>query len=358
MGPGEGPVPAAASGAADPDGAARQRAGRDKPPGSWLDDEPALGAAGWSTVRRLGRRAYASWPLWLAAALLVSGGLAFRRARAPVRYEATTVLRVSEGTITIKGSELSGGALRSHMSDLAFTSEHLLAVMRRHPQWFGGLNADPVSALAGFRDATEVTILHNGFIEDRGPGDPPRAAWVVVTYHAPTPDAAWTITTELGELLAGSTLAGQRVALEREEAAAKESLRQAQADLARLVRDDPTRNDERVRAARERWRMAQTAVASTGMAVHAASARQALRFEIVDPGRRPEVQSKLAGVLPRFLGALFVAVAVGWLLVGAFDPRVLEAGDVAMTGLGVLGELPMLPLHLPAGEGGSRRPRV
>jgi hypothetical protein len=326
-----------------------------------------LGRAGWRAARRLARRSRASWPLWLGAALLVSGGLTARRAWAPLRYEVTTVLRVSEGTLDASGSNLNGGALRAHVNERAFKSEHLTGVMKRHPEWFGGLAVDPEQAVAGFRAAMDVSFSENGFIEDRGPGDPPRAARIAVTFRARSPEASWTIAHELDELVIGSALEGQRADLEREAAAAADLLRRAQEDLGRAVREDPTGNDPRVRAARERWRKAQAAAAAATMEQHAATAQQALHFELVDPGRKPEDQKDLEPLVTRFIVSFLAAILAGWLLAGAFDPRVLDADDVEMVGVSVLGRLPLLPARLAsssatsatgAGEGGRRRPRV
>jgi hypothetical protein len=332
------------------------------PPPNWLEREPSLASAGLRAARRLARRSRATWPFWVGAALLLAGATTARRYLAPPRYEVTAILRVSEGTMDASGSNLSGGTLRSHVNELAFTSEHLRALLAKHPDWFPGLQADPVPVLEALREAMDVSIDDNGFIEDRGPGDPPRAARIAVSYKAHSPDAAWTIAHELADLLVGSTLEGQRAELEREAAAATETLRLAQDDLSKLVRADSTGTDPRIKAARERWRMAQVASTSASMALRAASAKQALRFELVDPGRKPEVQNDLEPLVTRFLTSLLAALMAGWLLAGAFDPRVVDADDIESAGLAVLGQLPLLPSRRggasPSREGSRQRPRV
>jgi hypothetical protein len=369
MAPAEGPVPAGATSGQPGGGGAGAAAPASiaEPTRTWFEREPALSSAGWQAARRLARRSRASWPLWVGAALLISGVLTARRAWAPPRYEVTTILRVSEGTLDASGNNLNGSALRSHVNELAFTAEHLTELIRRHAEWFRGFDADPVLVLAAFRDAMDVAISDNGFIEDRGSGDPPRAARIAVSFRAPTPEQAWTIDHELGELLIGSALEGQRLGLEREAAATGELLRQAQEDLTRLVRDDPTGTDPRVQAARERWRAAQSAATTATMAIRAASARQTLRFDLVDPGRKPEPQSDLEPLISRFFVSFLAAIMAGWLLAGAFDPRVVEAEDLDSIDLPVLGQLPLLPSGLPptalasggaTAEGGRQRPRV
>ena len=384
MAPAEGPGPAGAARPRRVDtdtDTARSRvvAPEDR---SWFDREPPLAKAGWRAMRRLARRSRASWPLWLGAALLVSGAMTARRAWAPLRYEVTTVLRVSEGALDASGSNLNGGTLRSYVDERAFTSDRLTELMKRHHEWFAGAAADPEQALAGFRAAMEVSISENGFIEDRGPGDPPRAARIALTFRARSPDVAYTIGRELDDLVIGSALEGQRAGLEREAAVAVDSLRRAQDDLSRALREDPTGNDPRVRAARERWRKAQAASAAATTDVHAGTAQQALRFELVDPGRKPEDQKDFEPLVNRFIVSFLTAILAGWLLAGAFDPRVLDADDVEMAGVSVLGRLPLLPTSVPtstsrppspsvtsgspsggsaagkSGEGGRKRPRV
>jgi hypothetical protein len=74
----------------------------------------------------------------------------------------------------------------------------------------------------------------------------------------------------------------------------------------------------------------------------AAGGDQTLRFEITDEGRIPRPYTR-AGALVRGTVILVVLLTVGWLVAGAFDPRVLLAGDLTMSGLAVLGALPLLP---------------
>src|SRR5262245_55119696 len=112
----------------------------------WIDDEPRLGAAGRAALRRLARRARASWPVWVAAAGVLTLALTLVRARTPAQYGVTVVLRVTEGPVSARGG-LGAGALRVHLRELTFTNSRLLDLMRRHAEDFPGAARDPDGAL-------------------------------------------------------------------------------------------------------------------------------------------------------------------------------------------------------------------
>jgi hypothetical protein len=325
---------------------------------TWFEDEPVLARAGWHALRRIGRRARASWGLWVSLALVVSAGAAVKQALTPAHYPVRTLLRVSEGALDERGTNLTGNGLRFQVNSVAFSSEHLTALIRQHPDWFPSVKRDETLALTGLREATDIYITQNGFLEDRGSGDPARSAWIEVTYDGPTPEIAYGVAHALDELLVNQTMSGQRQSLEREDAAARESLRQAQEDFARLSRLGLPERDDRLVKARDRWRKAEATAAATGVALHGASERQQLRFDVVEPGHKPDLINRPMQVLIRFLASLGGGLLVGWLLAGAFDPRVVEAADLEGIGIRVLGEFPKLPFSRIAGEGGRKRPRV
>ncbi len=350
---------AGSAGPVEPPGARRSdaRAAGDGSP-SWIDAEPSLWQVGLRTLARLGRRARPTWPWSLGIAVLIGGAVATMQLRAPPHYEVTTVLRISEGEIDPSGSNLSGQVLRAHVRDIAFTTEHLLSIVGSHPDAFPAAAQDPMLGLQALRDAMDFTLSENGFVEDRGPGDPPRSAWITLSFRAPTPERAWTITRDLSSLLVGSTLETQRAEMEREEAAAQASLRRVQDDLAALVRTAPSPTDPRVHAARERWRSAQEAATAAGFALRAANERQGLRFEVVDPGRKPEPTTSIWQVVPRTIVAFLAALIAGTLLAGAFDPRVVDGDDMGIIGITVLGQVPALPDSSGREQGGPAEGRV
>jgi hypothetical protein len=285
----------------------------------------------------------ASWPVWLAAALIVSAGLTFTSARAPRVYQASVIMRVTEGQVAIPGSELGRGALKNHLSELVFTSAHLMELMRRHPGHYGDLKDDPASALENIRGGLTIAVTENDFNEEREPDDPPRSARLQIAYDSRDPEFAFTIATELADMIVTSTLGKQRKQLEREQAAAQALAGRAEADLAELVRGDPMVFDFRTRAARDRVGAAKQQVTAATLALRALTEQQALRFEVIDPGRVPERVDRLSAAVSTFFSTLFTTLLAGLLLAGAFDPRVLDAQDLINLDVTVLGRLPALP---------------
>jgi hypothetical protein len=312
----------------------------------------------WVTLKRLVRRARASGPAWVVIAVLISGGLLLRQYRARTTYEVSVIVRVSDGGVGTKGAALNGGALRGYIDEVAFTAANLTALVQRHPREFPDLSRDPVATLALLHDNMTVVLADNEFLDERGPGDPPRAAHINIEYRATDPDAAWDIAHELSSLLVGSTVAGQKADLEREAAAAAIALQQSQAQLTQLLRGAGTSDAKAIEAARERWRLAQAADVEAQLALRAVAERQTLRFNVVSPGRKPEAVDRTTTLVTGFVTMLLVMLLVTALLAGAFDPRVLEAEDLVQSGLGLLGRFPALPAGVPNGEGGAPGRRV
>lgn len=315
---------------------------------AWIDQEPPLAARGWATARRLMGRAAFTWPLWVTAALILAALAALARARAPVRYEASVVLRVSEGQLTnstaAQGSRLSIGTLRAYLSDLGFTNERLLGIMRRHAAIFPDAINDPPTAVAAFRDQMSVSLAENDFVEDRGAGDPPRTARVTVTFKAGNPELAWRMATEVAELVAGATLQRQRESMQGQRDAAVAALKAAEEEVMRVgAAPQDAGRDQRLKAAGERLAAAQKGALSVDLALRALAERQVLRFDVVDPGRVPERASVTDVALTTFFTVLAAGLLGLPLLAGAFDPRVLDGEDLAAVGLQPVGRVPPLP---------------
>jgi hypothetical protein len=352
MAAGDGPARAASERNAPPDAA------RPAPPASWIEEETPILTQMWTTLKRLLRRARASGPIWIAIALAGSGFMLWRLSRARQHYEVTMIVRISDGGVGASGAALSGGALRSYINEVAYTTANLEALMRRHPKEFTDIAKDPVAAMAHLDENLTLMWQDNEFLEERGPNDPPRAARIGIEYRASDPDAAWDIAHELADLLVGSTMAGQKADLEREAAASAVALQRAQSELTQLVRSGAAGDATAIAAARERWKLAQEADVAAQLALRAALSRQTLRFDVGALGRKPEPINRVVALASGFVTMLFVMLAAAALLAGAFDPRVLEAEDLAPSGLGLLGRFPRLPAGFPNGEGGGPGRRV
>ena len=122
------------------------------------------------------------------------------------------------------------------MNDLVFTNANLLALMKRHPETFRGLDKNPTFELEDFRKLIGVSVSENDFVQERDPNDPPRNARIVISYTAAQPELAFTLTQELVELVIGASVARQREDLARERTATESAVRRAEAELARTGR--------------------------------------------------------------------------------------------------------------------------
>jgi hypothetical protein len=149
---------------------------------------------------------------------------------------------------------------------------------------------------------------------------------------------------ELQTLLVESGLQQQRDRAHFAQAAATEAVRRAELDVAAALQEAPLGpHNKRLELARARLLRAQQDLAEASISARATTARLALRFDVIDPGRRPPVLSRRAVLGGAFATSLLLGLLALALLAGAFDPRVLDAADLASLGAPVLGRFPALP---------------
>jgi hypothetical protein len=314
---------------------------------TWLDEEAPLGRSLRRLVGRLLRRGRASWFVCGPLALVASVVVTVRASKGAI-YEATVVLRVTESTLTDSGSELAAGTLRGYVKDRALTMPHLQEVLERYPHDFPKVRKDPASAVEDVRDFIDIFITQNDFVEDRGAGDGPRSARIVVNFRSGKPEVALTVARDLAELIVRSTTGLDAEQIERRRMAAATALKNAEAQIDSMIATSSSEAgaDEVMRRramyAHDRLRAAVAAATNANLADRASEEAGVLHFDVIDQGRVPPVQSR-AYLIARMLGVLAVALLVTCLLAGAFDPRVLDRVDLAAAGLAVLAEAPALP---------------
>ncbi len=328
----------------------------------WLGDEPALGAGLRRVIRRTFRRGPASWFVWvpLAVGVALYGSARSTRRRA---FEATVVLRLTEGRLAAAGGQLGAGMVRAYVQDRGFSSDHLLQIMRRHPRAFSDAATEPAESVQEMRAGIEVSISGNDFVEDRRPDDPPRSARIAITFHAGDPELAIAVARELAQVVVSSTLGIEKQQLERNRAAAAAALAQAehaydseaaQAGAADGAGSGGPGSDELAEVARQELRRTVALAGATSLASRAGEDDQTLRFDVIDMGTAPPRHTR-SFFLQQLAADLLVALLVGWLLAGTFDPRILDRSDLEDLGLAPLGELPRLPPRRRAVSGVSAR---
>jgi len=337
--------------------AARRAKAKEAP--DWFDEEPRPSATIAKVGRRLFQRGAATWRIWVTVALIGSGGYALFKARNPPPFEATVVLRVSEGGVSDKGANLGRGKLRAYVNDLSFTAPNLLRLMSAHPSAFRRAVTDPMFAVQTFRENMTVEISENDFVEERGSDDPPRSARMVISYKGPDPELTWQVAQELAQLVIGATMAGQRAAAEADLQVATAEVTRAAALVNTLEHQPTTGPNAPLAQARQRLLSAQQRADDASVALRALVQQQVLHFEIADKGRVPARPDAVQVGIKTFVVTALLALLAGCMLAGAFDPRVLDETDVTDLWLPVLGRLPALPAPEPRrNTGGVPDPRV
>jgi len=334
-----------------------------KPPGptgakpqavqDWFDREAPTGATIVKLTRRLFERGRASWTVWLTLAIIATVGVTVYKVRAGVTYEVTVVVRVSEGLVSRAGATLGRGNLRAYINEVALTNARLIELMSKHARSFPRVKTDPVFAVQDFREDLKVDISENDFSEERYGNDPPRSARLIITYKSANPTLAWDVAQELVDLTAGSTIAVQRTVLEGELQVATAAAATAARAVSDLEEQKTVGPNPQLATARERLLATQQRVQEASMALRALGQQQYLRFEIMDRGQVPRPPNPVHVGIKTFLLTSVLALLGGWMLAGAFDPRVVDERDVREVGMPILGRVPALPQSVGAAKAAS-----
>lgn len=267
----------------------------------------------------------------LAAAL--TGFVVFRHHDYAPRF----VLRVVEAD---RDPSTTAPALKRQLAEYVrqavFTSEPLLGVMERHGLYQSLRKKNTRAAIETFKEDIDVDVFQNYFVEERRVDRGPRSVRLTVSFHAKDPNVALSVTRDLGALI-----------VQREQARRREQARAiaARADEARdvLVQAaqrrateifDKQRALEQTKSADPRTqvelvgllgsldgleRQAESAEKrAAALDVTAALEQQGmgLYFDVVDegslPGRAAQLRGELLGAaLALFLALPLLAMAVG-----------------------------------------------
>jgi hypothetical protein len=306
----------------------------------WFDREAPTGATIVKLTRRLFERGRASWTVWLALVIVATIAVTVFKVKGAVTYEVTVVVRVSEGQVA-RGATLGRGNLRAYINEVALTNARLIELMSKHARSFPRVKTDPVFAVQDFREDLKVDISENDFSEERYGNDPPRSARLIITYKTANPTLAWDVAQELADLTAGSTIAVQRATLEGELQVATAAAATAARAVSDLEEQKTVGPNPQLAAARGRLLATQQHVEEASMALRALGQQQELRFEIMDRGQVPRPPNPVQVGIKTFAVTSILALLGGWMLAGAFDPRVLDERDVSEIGMPILGRVPM-----------------
>jgi hypothetical protein len=302
----------------------------------WLTSEVGIAATlrqGFALLRGGMQR---PWRTLLATAGLACalGGFFALRHR---DYAPSFVLRVVEAD---RKSNVSTPALKRQLAEYVrqgvFTSEPLLALMRKHQLYPTLMRNNPRAALDTFKEDIDIEVYQNYFVEERRAGGAPRSARLTVSFHAKDPNLALAVTRDLGALI-----------VEREQARRRDLAKDsaARADQARdlLVQAVQRRSSEilaKQRALSQAPADAQSQVELVGLM----GSLEALERQASEAERRSAAAGLGAALEHRGIGLYFEVVDDGSLPGRASRIR----AEVSMVSAAVLLSLPLIAMAVGA----------
>jgi hypothetical protein len=331
---------------------------------SWTDNE-----FGWEDVRaelaRIRRRVRSRWLMTSVLALVLTALVVARQARRERTYQATVMLRVSEGQFDPNSSPPTSAQLQQYLWEVALSRSRLFKVMDKHNLYMGLRKLDPLMALDEMRDVMDIDVLRNDFRIERDPDAPPRSARIALHYSHSDPETALVVARALANLMAEEEAKSRQrtteVALEsmRSSASSLESqllrarMEESQLEYA-MAEGDPEMVAahsirlfsvrKRIEALQNEKSLTNKAVSNLGLRTDVEGKELGLRFEIIDPGRTPKVVISNATRLA-LLGILsfFILLPIAGVGVAAYDLRIYDADDLRRLGLEPFGHVPAFP---------------
>lgn len=282
-------------------------------------------------------------------------------------YEAELRLLISEGAFTDDGRPRPSGELREFVRRAVFAPTHLDPLIEKH-DLVARLKADDLDgARSKIRKLLEINTGFNYFESYRESSDPPRTARVTATFSAPDPTLALAVARDVGQIIAetqtaraaeiadaqveglrilADETAGKLVDLEKQLDRAKEAATGQANPLLEGYLQQLTQQMRVAEAATER-----VEADLVDAQLRARSIRQAGPLvQVVDAGLPFwRAAPRAERLLRQGMVAIVAAAIAALLLVGAFDPTVLDEGDLRRAGLKAIGSLSVGYVRPPPG---------
>lgn len=349
------------------------------PPLDWLRAERGKRSLK-TELQRLKRRAKARpVPIFLLA-LLIVGGLLYRRSRRVPLYRAAVIIRVTENRLLAKNTPRAAKKLDVYLGSVALSNSQLLEIVEKHDLYPLRKVRGNQYAIIGMRSNMKMTFADDYFSTSKRFDTVGRTARVTLYFRDEDPDVAFAVAQDLAAALIRNERERRKSASAKMTEIADAAVQKAEERSLELQRRLSQRAVERRKARREgrtsevmslgvdfhRTRIllnrankilseAQEQKANVEMALAADAANMGLRFEIVDV-RSPPEHERDGPVKMAILGlGLFVCAlplcAIG---VGAFDSRLRDTEDLERLDMPVVGHVPAYP----GASVGSLRARV
>ena len=311
------------------------------------------------------RRRFVTLGMALVVAMVVFALQARRRAM----YEAEVGLLITEGTFAPDGRPRPRGELRAFLSHEIFTLARLDALIAKHGLVAKLRAGSQDGARTRLRKLIEVETSHDYFEGLRGQADIPRSARVTISFSAPDPDLALEVARDIGEIVADTQtrhvteIANARVEELRvlaENAAGRALRLEDQLYRARDEAADQTGPISRdllnqltavVQSAEGAARNAAANLVDAELRSHAVHQLKDLVQVVSSSAPLWKTMSRAERMTRQIILALLIGSLAAFLVVGAFDPTIMDEHDLRRAGLTPVGRVTVC-------RDQSRRPEV
>jgi hypothetical protein len=331
---------------------------------AWYEGEEPFGRALVVELRRLRRRAAARPVLTLLLAVVMTGLVVVRIARRPRVHIAHVVIAVSEGTLATGREPIPVRELREYVNSALLPDAKLTKLIEEMDLFPLRSKLGMPFALESLRDMVDITVYRNYFVADTYDPNLRRTARIEITSTYSDDKIAYAIALRIARIIVATSDEIEDTAAAALTRSAEETSQRAHADadaLDRAIsvkelalrraeeRGDPAAAglraelaglDHELNESRRKLTVIDAAILVDRTEADAMAAGLNLKLEVVaERPPTPEVDRTLRLVLIGII-VLVIMLPVAAVVVGAFDPRIHDTGDVTRLGFASLGHMP------------------
>lgn len=331
----------------------------------WYDDEEPGGQVARRELLRLIKHGHSKKITILLITIVISSFFIFRSLTKLPSYSSSITFRVIEQKRAIDTGErlMSKGAIIEYILDGILNHQTSLKLVQKHNIYKPEMKIDERLATSELVNDLDIRVFQNFFLETDS--DNARSAHVKILYAAKDPTTSFAVVQDVARLIRNDALKTrkQETALfrsqtERALQESRRSLNEIETQMANIrVAQNTAHGQESalLRFKMRKLRGAQISIENQTQQVELSKAQNELRasmeeqyagltFYLVDY-TRPRSDDK-AGVLSKILTGIliffFVLPFVG-IIIGTFDPRVVNVNDVYRLGLEIVAHVPPFP---------------
>jgi len=315
-------------------------------------------------LMRLKRRAARRPILLVILCLLGVSAVLYKVSKRQPIYQATIVMRVTEGVVVDEESPVVRQGLAHYLWSVALNTKRLMPIIEKYNLYPNRENFGPAYAIERLRDALAIDVTSNRFTQARDYGDALRSAGIRVHFTDLDPVLAFDVAQELSLALVAAEQERRANMAAKLNAIADDTVERVEDKLSGLKLELATAMAIKSRTAAQKAQsdvQQKRLIASikdtqlllenvsaerdqTMLAIAAEGKGQALRFEVMDV-RPPVIAPKTSWVAYGLIG-LFVFLCllpICSIGIAALDSRLHHIEDLVRLGLPVVGHLPTFP---------------